>query len=249
MRKQHFAWTFLVTSIVLFGYGTYSIIYNTARNHKVPVLGIIFTIVGFILLFIYIVLLIISVIQKVIYKSKQKKEVKPVEPASEVKAEPVEEEKPVIAEPIIEEKKVSPSKKSSNNDEVTYVRTRVSYRDDDDGGSGYVKLVGYGPVLRVTGNDILDMRSNTYYRIEGRMIHQNGYGPVYEIYGDKVRVAFGSYLYEISGDSISKVFGGYFASFSGGYLQTYDLKYKYEVSFSLTKKQKLAIVAILFGSY
>lgn len=81
------------------------------------------------------------------------------------------------------------------------------------------------------------------------MLHQNGYGPVYEITGDRIRVAFGSYLYEIPGSNINKAFGGLYASFSGNYLQTFDLKEKYEIDGSLSKSQKLAIAVSLFGSY
>ena len=78
---------------------------------------------------------------------------------------------------------------------------------------------------------------------------QLGSGPAYEISGNKIRLAFGGYLYEISGESVNKVFGGYYASFSGGCLQTLDLKEKYEISGSLSLQQKLAVVALLFGSY
>ena len=117
------------------------------------------------------------------------------------------------------------------------------------GGSGYIKRVGYGPVLRVEGAQILDMRNNTYYMIEGNYVKRNGYGPVYEIRGSSLKHAYGGFLYEISGDNVNKVYGGYFASFNGNYLQKYDLSEKYEVPDSLSIKQKLAIVALLFGEY
>ncbi|MBO4541521.1 MAG: hypothetical protein J5736_06060 [Bacilli bacterium] len=117
------------------------------------------------------------------------------------------------------------------------------------GGSAYINKVGYGPVLRVEEEEILDMRSNAYYRIEGKQVKRLGSGPVYEISGNRIRLAFGGYLYEISGETVNKVFGGYFASFSGGYLQTFDLKEKYEISGSLSLQQKLAVVALLFGTY
>ena len=93
------------------------------------------------------------------------------------------------------------------------------------------------------------MRSNTYYVIEGNMVKMRGQGPIYEISGSRIRDAFGGYLYEISGSSVNKTFGGFFASIESGYLQTHDLKVKYEIPSSLNMKQKLAIVALLFGSY
>lgn len=108
------------------------------------------------------------------------------------------------------------------------------------------KKVGYGPVLRVEEDEILDMRSNTYYRTDGNIVKRSSSGPVYEISGNRIRSAFGSYLFEISGGSVYKTFGGFYASISGGYLQTYDLSEKYEISGSLSIKQQLAVVALLF---
>ena len=113
----------------------------------------------------------------------------------------------------------------------------------------YIKKVGYGPILRVSEEQILDMRSNTYYTIDGNIVKQNGYGPVYEIRGNMIKKAFGSYLYEISGSNVSKVYGGYYASFSGHYLQLNDLSEKYEFTDSLSLKQNLVVIAIIFGDY
>ena len=47
----------------------------------------------------------------------------------------------------------------------------------------------------------------------------------------------------------NKVYGGFYASISGNYLQTHDLKEKYEIPGSLNRQQKLVVVALLFGSY
>ena len=113
----------------------------------------------------------------------------------------------------------------------------------------YVKQVGYGPLLRVEGNRILDMRSNTYYRIENNIVNQEGYGPVFEIRGNQIKNAFGGYLYELSGSNINKVFGGFYASISGNYITLYDLSIKYETTDSLSKSQILAVAALLFGKY
>ena len=110
-----------------------------------------------------------------------------------------------------------------------------------------MRQVGYGPVLRINEGEILDMRSNTYYRIEGNFVYQNGRGVLYEISGNRIRDAFGGYLFEISGSNANKVFGGYHASFGGGYLKTHDQKEKFEVPSDLTMGQKLVAVALLFS--
>ena len=237
MRKQYFLWIYLVTSIVLSIYGSYSIIYNAWHKTNIPLLAIIILSIGGVMLLIFLVLFIIDLVNK--------------------KKQPVKVEEPVKEEPKVieaEEKKEEPKKETpkpqkvnhSRYDDVEYVRTSTSY-----GGSEtvYVKKVGYGPVLRVSGSQILDMRSNTYYLLEGNHVKMQGSGPVFEISGDRIRVAFGSYLYELSGSNVNKVYGGYFASFSGGYLQTHDLSQKYEIDGSLSQRQKLAVVALLFGTY
>ena len=113
----------------------------------------------------------------------------------------------------------------------------------------YVKQVGYGPLLRVEGNRILDMRTSAYYRIEGGLVKQEGYGPVFEIRGNQIKNAFGGYLYELSGSNINKVYGGFYASISGNYITLYDLSIKYEMTDSLSRNQILAVAALLFGNY
>ena len=237
MRRQYFYWIYLVTAMVLAIYGGYSIIYNVTHEKAVPILGIVFLAVGGLMLLGYLILVIISLFQKL------------KKPAKEQAAPKKVEEK--IEEPQIEEKK--PAKTASFNrnysSEVSYESSRSSGSRAFVGGSGYVKLVGHGPVLRIEEEEILDMRSNTYYVIEGNMVKMRGQGPIYEISGSRIRDAFGGYLYEISGSSVNKTFGGFFASIESGYLQTHDLKVKYEIPSSLNIKQKLAIVALLFGSY
>ena len=242
MRRQHFAWTFLVLAAVLTIYGSYSLIYSSTHDKDTPVLGLIFFISGLVLLSIYFVLVIISYVQskkKPVVVEDNKVEEKVEEVPQEVKVE----------ENLTEEKDIAPVSVTLKK-ETTYRRPKNNFiYDSDDSVSGYIKKVGYGPVFRVNGNEILDMRSNTYYRIEGNMVNQLGSGPVFEISGNKIRLAFGGYLYEISGDNVNKVYGGYYASFSGGYLQVHDLSEKYEVISGLNTKQKLAIVALLFGTY
>ena len=91
------------------------------------------------------------------------------------------------------------------------------------------------------------MRSNTYYRIQGNTVNQDGGGPVFEISGNSIRSAFGGYLYEISGNNINKIFGGFYASISGNYITLFDSSEKYEITDRLNQKQLLAITALLFA--
>ena len=242
MRRQHFAWTYLVIAIVLTLYGGFSIIYNVGKQKDVPVLGLVFTIIGGIMLAIFLALFLVDLFRK---KKNPPLPEKPVveepieEPAVVEENEPEEPEEP-------EEVTPAPKIKTEIYGEGS-VRRREPVRRSFEGGSGYVKLIGYGPVLRVSDAEILDMRSNTYYRIEGNMVMQSGSGPVFEISGNKIRTAFGGYLFEISGSNVNKVFGGYYASFSGGYLQTHDLSAKFEVPSDLNLQQKLAVVALVLS--
>ena len=240
MRRQHFEWTFLVLALVLTIYGGYSLIYNQIHGKNLPILGLVFLVVGFILLITFLILLLISFIQN-------KKKVEPVEKPqleeTRIEEEPVEvkaeEPAPVVEKPSEPVREYTPRQET----EYRPIRATRSF----DGGSGYVNKVGYGPVLRVSEEEILDMRSNTYYRIEGNYVKRSGYGPVYEISGNRIRSAYGGYLYEISGGSVNKTYGGYYASISSGIIQTHDLSEKYELTDRFNLKQQLAVVAILFG--
>ena len=236
MRRQHFEWTYVVLSLVLTIYGAFSLIYSHINNKDVPILGLIFLIVGGVLLLIYIVLVIITLIQK-----KKRKVIEEPTVVEEKVEEPLIKEDPVVKEDPL------PKVESTTKTETTYVRSKPTRSFN--GGSGYIKLVGYGPVLRIEEEEILDMRNNTYYRIEGNMVKRLGSGPVFEISGNRIRSAFGGYLYEISGSNVNKIYGGFYASFSGGYLQTHDLKEKFEITCSLNLKQQLAVVALIFGEY
>lgn len=66
---------------------------------------------------------------------------------------------------------------------------------------------------------------------------------------DFSKEAFGNYLYEISGSNINKVFSGFYASAGRNYIILYDLSVKYEITDNISKKQLLAISALLFGRY
>ena len=188
------------------------------------------------MLLLYLVLYLLSL------KNKRKSIQETAQnPTSEKEQELVEEPK---AQQI--EKEVIPtSSPVTKNNEVVYEKQRFSIYDTED---VYVKKVGYGPVLRVTGNRILDMRSNTYYRVQGSIVSQDGSGQVFEINGNRIRSAFGGYLYEISGSNINKVFGGFYASISGNYIALFDLSEKYETTGSLNQKQLLVVAALLFGT-
>lgn len=239
MRRIHFYWTYLTLGIVLSLYGGYSLIYHAAHNHELTILGLVFFIFGSVMLLLYLVLYLMD------YFHKKKNP-----PQEQVIETTVEEVKPEVIEEIKEEpkeEKPAPQFKKDYSKEVVYERSRPSRSFDGD--SGYVKLVGYGPVLRVDDERIYDMRNNIYYRIEGNIVKMEGSGPVFELSRNRIRAAFGNYLYEISGNNVNKIFGGYYASFSGGYLTTYDLKEKYEVPSMMNMAQKLAVVALLFGTY
>ena len=90
------------------------------------------------------------------------------------------------------------------------------------------------------------MRSNTYYRIDDNYVKQMGYGPVFEIVGNRIKLAYGGYLFELSGSNINKVYGGFYASISGSFLKKHDLSQNYEIPTSLNKTQLLVVAALLF---
>ena len=233
-----------MVAIVLSIYGGYSMLYNL--NHKKPlsILGVVFFIVGAVMLAVLLVLIIISA-----YKQSKKR----VDNEA-IEAEQIEEQpEPQVEEPAAEEKKEELAVEKETTPIVNSQREDVEYEPrrttrSFSGGSGYVKRVGYGPVLRVEEEEILDMRTNTYYRIEGNMVKRVGSGPLFEINGNSIRDAFGGYLFEISGGNVNKTFGGYFASINSGSIQVYDLSERYEITGSLNLKQQLAIVAILFAN-
>lgn len=244
MRRRYFIWTYLVITIILTIYGGYSIFYGLSKD-RIPILGLIFFIIGIVLLIIFVVLAIITYFQRKKERNQKEIEIKEIE----------KEEAPVIKN---EEVSVNeePNKKEENvvvnNNPTSYTkqvdRSENTYASRYDVETIFVGEVGRGLILRVTGGEIFDMRTNTYYGIENNIVKQKGSGPLFEISGNRIRSAFGSYLYELSGDSVNKVFGGYYASFSGNRLTIHDLSKIYEFSGSLSQKQKLAVVALLFGS-
>ena len=237
MRKQYLVWSIAVFGIFGTVYGAYLLAYHFNHGNGMNVGAAVLLSSGLLFLVTFLVLYTISYFQK-----KKAKETAPIE------AEVIEDK---VVEPIVEEKKPSIKTTPSMKQEEYVSRsetTRSSYSSYDYS-TVYVKQVGYGPLLRVEGNRILDMRNNVYYRIEDNMVKQEGSGPVFEIRGNQIKNAFGGFLYELSGSNINKVYGGFYASISGNYITLFDLSVKYELTGQLSKKQTLAVVALLFGKY
>lgn len=271
MRKQYLPWMIGVFGVVGTVYGTYSLIYNYNHGRDLAVLGLVLLLLGApALLFSLAWSLSVYLANKKKEKNaspsieakEEKKEpgvakapkeeiIEPVPVVTEAEPEPVPTS--VVAEPEPESEPVSEPEPEAEEEEEPEDEPvpRMSYRYSPgySASAVYVKLVGYGPLLRIEGSRILDMRNSTYYRIEGNTVMQEGYGIRYEIRGNQIRDAFGGYLYEYSGGNINKVFGGFYASVSGSYITLFDLSQKYEMTDSLSQKQILVTAALLFGKY
>lgn len=237
-RKQYLPWLIAVFGIFGTVYGAYLVPYHFKHSNKLSVWSLVLLILGVIALGFTIAL------EVSLWLAKKKKE----------SNSSIEEKAVVVEEKPVEEEKIEPVKKvESKQKEVTASspRERLSYSvySSSRASTVYVKQMGYGPLLRIEGDRILDMRNNTYYRFENNLLMQEGYGPVFEIRGNQIRSAFGGYLYELSGSNINKVFGGFYASISGNYITLFDASIKYEVTDSLSKRQILAVAALLFGKY
>ncbi len=245
MRRFYLAWSMGVFGIIGTVYGAFSLIYNHNHDKPLPVYGLVLLILGIISLVLFLSL---WTAQYIVKKKKAEEPVPPVEDntAVEEAEEPAEEPK-VEEEPEVEEEEEPES--AEEDDSPSYHNLSYSSSSSYSASTVYVKQVGYGPLLRVEGMRILDMRTNTYYRIENNMVMLEGSGPSFEIRGNQIRSAFGSYLYELSGSNINKVFGGFYASVSGNYITLYDLSQKFEMTDSLSKKQILVVAALLFGRY
>ena len=245
MRKQSFYWSMLVVGIVATVYGGFLLRYHLVHNDKFSVLSLVLLIIGIVSLLTFLILYIPQYIKSKTKKNNAeptqiKEEVKEIEPVSQEVE--IEKELAKIEKPQEEKKPV--------NDEITYERKnpRHSYCASSSYSSStvYVRLVGYGQLLRINGNRILDMRANTYYYIENVYVTADGYGVRYEINGNSIKDVYGGYLFELSGGNLNKTFGGYYASVSGNYITLYDGSQKYEMSDSLSKKQILVVAALLF---
>lgn len=236
-RKQYIDW--LATVFGIFGtvYGAYLLTWHLNHGNGLNVVALILLIAGVISLVFSIILLTsryLAIRKRINITAPTEEKNKIIEEKKEVK--PSKEEVKERVEPIKHTQYVQRDKP-----------TRSSYSSSSY--TTYVKLVGHGPVLRVEGNRILDMRNNAYYRIQDNMVYMEGSGPIYEIRGNQIKNAFGGYLYELSGNNINRTFGGFYASISGSYITLFDLSQKYELTDSLSKNQTLAVIALLFGKY
>ena len=227
-----------VFGVVGTAYGAFSLVYNFKHDKGLSVAGLTLLILGVIALSIFIFLYIC------LYIAQKKK--RPVPTSLETNVEEATKEEVKEAPIVKPEPKPVQNVKREYTPKSERAHSSYSYYASN---TIYVKQVGHGPLLRFDGNRILDMRTNTYYRIEGNMVNQEGYGPVFEIRGNQIKNAFGGYLYELSGSNINKVYGGFYASISGNYITLYDLSVKYETTDSLSRNQTLAAAALLFGKY
>lgn len=232
MRRQRFAWTYMVIAILLSVYGLFFVIREANKNMKLFIPALIALIIGGVMLLVYLILYLAY--------AKRQKETKAVDTkVEEIKQEKVEESTPVkeVNNQVYNAKPTS---------RVRYVNNS-RYDSDYSYSSGYVSLVGRGPIIEVRGKNIRDMRDNRYYRIESNRVYLEGSGVGYIIEGNRIKTINGDLLYEISGSNINKVFGGYFASISGNFIKKYDLSIELELSSSFTKDVILLITVLVFG--
>lgn len=238
MRRQYFEWTYLVLAIVLTAYGGFTLMYHFNHDNRLSILSLVFLIAGSIMLLFYICLRLVDVYRK------KKHPVAINQPKEEITDESVKEM------PKQEENKKDPYQKDTKlRYESPNYSTNNQSRYDKDDVSATIRKTGFGLVLDINGNRIKDMRTNAYYRVEGGYVKQEGSGPLYRIEGNRVGNAYGSFLYEINGDNINKTLGGYYASISGNVIQLFDLSERYEINGSLNLNMKLAVIALLFGTY
>lgn len=240
-RKQYIDW--LATVFGIFGtvYGAYLLVWHYRRGNGILPVAMILFVAGVISLVFAIALLT----SRYIAYKKRKDHKTPAQEEIEIEIEEdkieAPQQKPIeeFQEETTQEEPKRPYKRNSDYIERSSSST-YSYS------TVYIKLVGHGPILRIEESRILDMRDNSYYRIEGNNVNKEGYGLCFEIRGNQIREAFGGYLFEISGSNINKIYGGFYASISGNYITIHDLSRKYEMTDSLSTKQLLVVSALLF---
>ena len=238
MRRQHFYWTYLVISILLIVYGGFFLIREFGSGSTLFISSIIALSAGVAMLLFYGTLRLVDYLRSKknppqLPQSRFETEQETETPAA-TKPEPETErgqgtENPIFRYPDRPSKKERP-------DTVTYIAAR-----------GYVRKIGFGPVLEINGSRIRDMRSNTYYRVEGGAVYGDGSGLLYQISGKRIRSIGGRELYELSGSNIYQVFGGYYASVSGHFITKYDGSEKYECDDDFPRAILLVIAVLLFG--
>ena len=255
MRKYRLPWSIAAFGFVTVAYGTYSLVSHLKNDEEIFLPGLLMLIAGAIALLTLLVLILIDAFKRIRNKDLIEAPIKEDSYEEAIKLE--EEEKHISKNPInIDEEEIENEEidnveeyDEEEEEEFTPSYTRSYSSSSYSYSIIYVKEIGYGPVLRIDGGRILDMRNNVYYHIENNIVIQDGYGPTFEIRGNQIKDVYGSYLFEISGNNINKVFGGFYASVSGNYITLFDSSKKFEVTESLSRNQILIIAALLFGRY
>lgn len=163
MRKYYLSWSILVIGIIGAAYGSHLLFYHVSKGEGLFVPGLILLLFG-------IVFLIPSIAANIYYVVKHRKQFTASidEKQKELKGEEEKAEEPT---PVIKPKEEKVEMVQHRREErPTYTPRREIEKEAPSRptySTSYVKKVGYGPVLRVCGPQIVDMRNNTYYRIEG----------------------------------------------------------------------------------
>ena len=256
MRKYRLPWSIAAFGFVAVAYGTYSLVSHLKSDEEIFLPSLLMLIAGAIALLTLLVLILIDALKRIRNKDLIEAPINEDSYEEAIKVEEEEErhisENPInIDEEEIEDEEINSADEDEEEEEEEFTPSyRRSYSSSNYSYSTiYVKEIGYGPVLRIDGSRILDMRNNVYYHVENNIVIQDGYGPVFEIRGNQIKDVYGSYLFEISGNNINKVFGGFYASISGNYITLFDSSRKYETTESLSRNQILIIAALLFGRY
>lgn len=254
MRKYRLPWSIAAFGFVAVAYGTYSLVSHLKSDEEISLPGLLMLIAGGISLLTLLVLILMDAFKRI--RDKELIEAPIKEDTYEGVIEEEEEEKHISENPInideeeIENEEIDNVEEYDEEEEEFTPSYTKSYSSSSYSYSTiYVKEIGYGPVLRIDGSRILDMRNNVYYHVENNIVIQDGYGPAFEIRGNQIKDVYGSYLFEISGNNINKVFGGCYASVSGNYITLFDSSRKFEATESLSRNQILIIAALLFGRY
>lgn len=242
MRKQTLPWIILVIAILASTYGLFLFVRELIMNQKVFIGALTAFLIGMGLLLFYLITYIHS------NRTKGNKG-KPEEDKKEQEViEPVEKQEDAAPQINIE---VEKEEEASHENVVRRPNVASdypsSYTTRTPSVSGYVKEVGRGPIFEINGNQLRDMRSNTYYSLNGNYVYRQGSGMIYRIEGNRIISLNGTPLFELSGSNIHKVFGGYYASIRGDYITKHDLSEKYEMTSSFAPNMMLLIGALLFA--
>ncbi len=162
-RKQYIDWLATVFGIVGVSYGGFMLLWHHNRGNGTNPLALTLLILGLVSLAFGLAMLL----SRHIAAKKRKTDVA-LPPKEEVKEEAPDQEDE--SEEAIDDEEPGPEPKS-------YRERPDRSRPRPSGGyssfsTAYVRLAGYGPLLRFDGTRVLDMRSNTYYRIEGDYVYE-----------------------------------------------------------------------------